>query len=190
VSARRAARLVAETSAVAAALAAALAGCSGEPRRDPPPAAGAPAATAPAAGAARGGGGGTGGGTAACPHDGRWRACSVVQRLDQAGLVPRVDSEPAAPTPFFGVPATRYLLGRGALQAYVYDDTARLARDLAALDTARVAPRGGSFGWEVPPTFVRSANLVAVLLVQNEHQIERVRLALEAGPPQPDPAAR
>jgi hypothetical protein len=34
---------------------------------------------------------------------------------------------------------------------------------------------------------VRSANLVAVLLMQNEHQIERVRLALEAGPPQRNP---
>jgi hypothetical protein len=102
--------------------------------------------------------------------------------------VPRVDSESPAPrAPFFSVPATRFLLGRGALHAFVYDDTSRMARDLAAIDTARVAPRGGSHAWEVPPTFIRSANLVAVLLTQNEHQIERVRLALEAGPPQRDP---
>jgi len=128
-------------------------------------------------------------GTPACPRDGRWRACSVVEALDQAGLVPRVDSaNPAPRAPFLSVPATRIVLGRGAIHAFVYDDTARLARDVAALDTVRVAPRGGRFDWDVPPTFVRSANLVAVLLVTNEHQIERVRLALEAGPPQPDPA--
>ncbi len=140
-------------------------------------------------------GGGTVGGAAAgqgaCPHDGRWRPCSVVERLEQSGLVPRVDTGGPAPrVPFLGVPATRVRLGRGALHAFVYDDTAQLARDVAALDTVRVAPRGETFDWDVPPTFVRSANLVAVLLTQNEHQIERVRLALEGGPPQPDPDRR
>jgi hypothetical protein len=115
----------------------------------------------------------------------------VIERLEQSGLVPRLDTAgPPARAPFLTAPATRVRLGRGAVQAYIYDDTAQLARDVAALDTVRVAPRGGTFDWEVPPTFVRSANLVAVLLTQNEHQIERVRLALEGGPPQPDPARR
>ncbi len=171
----------------------ALAACSGEQRA--PGSAGTDSA-APAAGAA-----GTTGAAPpgapdsagrpanACPHDGRWRPCSVAERLDRAGLVPRLDSaNPAPRAPFFAVPATRFLLGRGAVHVFIYDDTARLARDLAAIDTVRVAPRGGSFDWDVPPTFVRSANLVGVLLTQNEHQIERVRLALEAGPPQRDPA--
>jgi hypothetical protein len=125
---------------------------------------------------------------AACPRDGRWRACSVAERLDQAGLVPRVDSEQPAPrVPFLAIPGTRFLLGRGALDVFVYEDSTRLARDVAKLDTVRVAPRGGEYAWEVPPTFVRSANMLAVLLTQNEHQIERVRLALEAGPPQRNP---
>jgi hypothetical protein len=116
----------------------------------------------------------------------------VRERLDQAGLVPQVDSAaPPAPVPFLRAPATRFRLGRGELRAFVYDDTAALARDLAALDTVRVAPRGGQYAWgDAPPTFIRSGNLVAVLLTANEHQIERVQLALEAGPPQPDPARR
>lgn len=127
---------------------------------------------------------------AACPHDGRWRACSVTERLDQAGLVPRADTAPALRVPFLSGRDTVLRLGRGALHAFIYDDTARLARDVAALDTVRVAPRGGAFAWgDAPPTLVRSANLVAVLLTPNERQIERVQLALQAGPPQRNPDA-
>jgi hypothetical protein len=33
---------------------------------------------------------------------------------------------------------------------------------------------------------VRSENLIAVILADNERQIERVQLALEAGPPVPE----
>ena len=63
-------------------------------------------------------------------------------------------------------------------------------RDVAALDTTRVAPHGGTYAWPATPTFVHSANLAAVLLTPNERQIERIQLALEAGPPQPAGGAR
>ncbi len=117
--------------------------------------------------------------------------CSLVDRLDKAGLVPRVDSTtPPERLPFFHAPGTVVHLGLGELHTFVYDDTAALARDVAAFDTARVAPRGGRYPWSSTPTFVRSANLAAVLLTPNERQIERIQLALEAGPPQPRPAER
>jgi len=166
-----------------------LAACSGDSKAAGDSAAAAPnGPPRPAGDAAAAGRGALAPDTSACPHDGRWRACSVVERLDQSGLVPRVDSAAPAPrVPFLAAPGRRIALGRGALLAFVYDDTARAARDVAALDTVRVAPRGESYSWDVPPTLVRSANLVAVLLMQNEHQIERVRLALEAGPPQRNP---
>ncbi len=132
----------------------------------------APAAARPAAGA--------------CPHDGRWRLCSVVDRLDKAGLVPRVDSSaPPERLPFLHAPGRVIRLGVGELHTFVYDDTAALARDVAALDTTRAAPRGQTYAWAATPTFVRSANLVAVLLTPNDRQIERIQLALDAGPPQP-----
>jgi hypothetical protein len=166
---------------------------SGERSDRPPPAAG-PGAARESAGVGATGAGSAGGGSSAasaasaCPHDGRWRACTVAERLDQAGLVPRPDSGPALRVPFLTGRDTVVRLGRGALHAFVYDDTVRLAREVAALDTARVAPRGGAFDWgDVPPTLVRSANLVAVLLIANEHQLERVQLALSAGPPQRNP---
>lgn len=114
----------------------------------------------------------------------------MAERLDQAGLVPRADTAPVLRAPFLTGRDTVLRLGRGVLHAFVYDDTARLARDVAALDTVRVAPRGTAFVWgDAPPTLVRSANLVAVLLTANEHQIERVQLALQAGPPQRNPDA-
>jgi hypothetical protein len=179
-------RLARAASALVAA--GALAACSGDPKAGGDSAAVPNGPPRPAGDAAAAGRGAAGPDTSACPHDGRWRACSVVERLDQSGLVPRVDSAaPASRVPFLAAPGRRIALGRGALLAFVYDDTARAARDVAALDTVRVAPRGESYSWDVPPTLVRSANLVAVLLMQNEHQIERVRLALEAGPPQRNP---
>lgn len=126
-------------------------------------------------------------GAPACPHDGRWRACSVAERLEQSGLVPHRDTAPPLPVPFLSAPDTVFRLGLGTVHAFVYADTARLARDVASMDTVRVAPRGGSFAWPAPPTFVRSANLVAVLLTPNARQVERVQLALGAGPPQRNP---
>lgn len=165
-----------------------LAACGGD--RGP---GGAAQGTSGAAMTAHGGaasGARAGGASAHCPHDGRWRVCSLLDRLDKAGLVPRVDSSaPPERLPFLHAPGTVVHLGLGDLHTFVYDDTAALTRDIAALDTTRVAPRGQSYAWATTPTFVRSANLVAVLLTPNERQIERIQLALDAGPPQPTPSA-
>ena len=119
-----------------------------------------------------------------CPHDGRWRLCSVAVRLDKAGLAPVADTAgPGERVPFFSVPGRRFRLGRGELRAYVYADSAALARDVAAIDTVRVAPRNGTFTWPAPATLIQTGNLLAVLLTANEHQIERVQLALGGGAP-------
>jgi hypothetical protein len=126
-----------------------------------------------------------------CPEDGRWRLCSVVDRLEDAGLVPVKQDEPVR-RPFFSVPGTAYKVAHGDLAVFVYEDPAALARDVAALDTVRIAPKGATAGdWPVTrPAFIRSANMVAVYSAVSETQIERVQLALAAGPPQPNPDAR
>jgi hypothetical protein len=77
-----------------------------------------------------------------------------------------------------------YTLGRARLEIFLYADDAALARDLARLDTLAVAPRGEKNDWEIPPRFIRSANLIAVFLTRNEQQAERLSLAITAGPPQ------
>ncbi len=188
---RVASRLAVSARAASALTAGALviAGCGGG--RDASQASESARASRAGTGAGPATGGGAAGahaasGAARCPHDGRWRVCSLVDRLDKAGLVPRVDTTaPAEHLAFLHAPGTVVHLGLGELHTFVYDDTAALARDVAGLDTVRVVPRGGTYAWSATPTFVRSANLLAVLLTPNERQIERIQLALEAGPPQP-----
>ena len=168
---------------LSASLLTAACGGSGSPRTD---SAAAPGAATPAAAAAPL----TPGDSANCPQDGRWRDCSVVKRLRDAGLVPQKEDEPAR-HPFFSVPGTAYKVARGDLEVFVYPDEGTLARDLAALDTVRVAPKGETGPWHMPrPTFIHSANLIAVYQTLSETQAERVQLALGAGPPQPSPGAK
>lgn len=165
-----------------------LAACGGESGdagggRGAPGAAGAPAAAGAVA---------VGAGTAAapddsaaCPKDGRWRACSVVERLERAGLVPVVRPDTLR-VPFLTPPGAGWDVARVRLHVFLYDDPALARQEGLALDPFTVAPRGQRHAWPAKATLVRSANLVAVLLSDNDRQIERVQLALEAGPPQPD----
>lgn len=104
--------------------------------------------------------------------------------MEQAGFVPRkVDGEIPRRRGFSVRPVV-YALGRARLEIFLYTDEVALSRDVAGLDTTIVAPRGGDSDWEIPPRFMRSGNLVAVLLTRNEQQAERVSLAITAGPPQ------
>ncbi len=118
-----------------------------------------------------------------CPHTGAWSLCAVRERLDHAGLVALPAPDSIVRRPFFAASGVVYALGQAQLEVYVYADSARLARDVAAMDTVAVAGRGQKGDWPAPPTFIRSSNLLAVLLTANERQIERVQLALTAGPP-------
>jgi len=121
-----------------------------------------------------------------CPHDGRWRPCSLKDRLEKSGLVVAVKPDTVR-YDFLAVPGIAYTVGRGEVQAFFYDDTTRLARDVAALDTVQVAPKGTFRHWDVHPTFVRSGNLVVILLTLSEQLMERGQLAIQAGAPQPEP---
>ena len=86
----------------------------------------------------------------------------------------------------FSVLPTAYTLGRSRLEVFIYPSESTLAADLAKIDTLTAAPRGVKNPWPFfSPTFVRSANLVAVFLTDNPTQAERLTLALTAGAPQP-----
>ena len=135
------------------------------------------------------------GDSANCPSDGRWRQCSVVKRLRNAGLVPHRRPD-LARLPFLTTPGAVYDVHQVELRAFVYADVRTAEREALAIDPIRVAPRGETIAWPVRATLAHSGNLVAIILATNERQIERVQLALEAGPPQRDegpvelPAAR
>lgn len=158
-----------------------LAACggSGDPKADSARAAG-PPPIAPAARATTDAKG--------CVHDGRWRPCGLVDRLERAGLVVKPATDTAR-YEFLAVPGLRYSVGRGEVQAFFYDDTTRLARDVSALDTVQVAPKGTYRHWDQHPTLIRSGNLVVILLTLSETLMERVQFAVQAGAPQPDPEA-
>jgi len=120
-----------------------------------------------------------------CPRTGKWALCSVERRLSQSGFVVRPVSGDAPRRAGFSVAPAAYKLGEARLEIFVYPDEASLSRDLEKLDTVTVAPRGSPSRWGRVPTFVRSANLIAVFLTANPTQAERLTLALTAGAPQP-----
>ena len=118
----------------------------------------------------------------ACRAVGDWNDCNLEKRLESSGLAPR-RAQGAIRQPFLGVPGIVFNLGSAELQAYLYPDTLGLQRDLVKLDTVRVAPSTMQISWRKTPTLIRSNNLLAILLSDDEIQVERVRNAITAGLP-------
>jgi hypothetical protein len=118
----------------------------------------------------------------ACREMGDWRDCNLEKRLESAGLAPR-RAQGAIRQPFLSVPGIVFALGSAELQSYLYADTTMLRRDLTRLDTIRVAPPTMQISWRRKPTLIHSNNLLAILLSDDETQIERVRNAITAGLP-------
>jgi hypothetical protein len=122
-----------------------------------------------------------------CPRTGLWAQCSLEKRLSQSGFVVRGLPDSAKRRNGFSVVPLAYLLGRSRLDVFIYPSADAAAHDAAGLDTTIAGPRGArnQWGFGVQPTFVRSANLLAVYLTDNPTQSERLTLALTAGAPQP-----
>jgi hypothetical protein len=109
----------------------------------------------------------------------------VEKRLTQAGfVVQRVDAV-AQRRPGFSVVPTVYNLGKSRLEVFLFASQAAANAEVEKIDTLSAAPKGTKGNWPMAPTFVRSANLVAVFLTDNQTQAERLTLALTAGAPQP-----
>jgi hypothetical protein len=124
-------------------------------------------------------------GPSSCPRTGKWALCSIEKRLEQSGFVVKPAGDAVPRRAGFSVAPTVYSLGKSHLEVFLYPDKAAAARDVEQLDTLQAAPRGSVGAWPTPPTFVRSANAIAVFLTESAQQAERLALALTAGPPQP-----
>jgi hypothetical protein len=84
----------------------------------------------------------------------------------------------------FSVAPAVYTLGQSRLEIFLYADSASMAKDVSAIDSAVAGPRGAPSQWgDVPPVLVKSANLAAVFLSSSPTQAERLALAITAGPP-------
>ncbi len=123
----------------------------------------------------------------ACPRDGSWKRCALEDRVVKSGLAfkPTGDSMTVA---YLSVPGVRYKIGLTAsMVAFFYTDSLAAEKDVTALDRFRLTPRGDTIGaWpSVPSDVVWSGNLVAVLFDASATQIERMRLTITAGAPQP-----
>jgi hypothetical protein len=123
-----------------------------------------------------------------CPGTGHWEACTVFDRLERAGLAPQRGD--TVRFPFLTVAGQTWRLGRATIYVFRYADSSARHTDWIALDSARARPLGDTVTtWEGTPTVLVNDNLLAILLSENGEQVERVSLALTAGPPPKAPSA-
>lgn len=116
-----------------------------------------------------------------CLGTGHWEECTLPDRLERAGLVPI--ARDSIRRPWLAVPGRTWQLHRSRLHVFRYPDAAAAAQDLATLDTLRAAPaRDTTITWPSPVTLLASDNLLAILESTDAVLIERVSLALTAGP--------
>lgn len=117
-----------------------------------------------------------------CRKTGDWQPCSVLDRLEHAGLVVTARPEPAR-LPHFSVEGTTYETSRALIHVFLFADAAARQRETSQLDSASVAPRNAAYAWSDPALLVTSNNLAAIIVSPNERQSERIQLALSAGLP-------
>lgn len=117
-----------------------------------------------------------------CPGTGHWEACTIFDRLERAGLAPqRGDSVRMA---FLRIGGQTWRLGRATLHVFRYRDSVARHDDWVMLDSVTARPRTDTVTtWQGTPTLLVNDNLLAILLSDNGEQVDRVSLALTAGPP-------
>lgn len=122
----------------------------------------------------------------ACPATGLWADCSVLYRLERAGLAPRVDSSatPAEKT-LTGHPLVFKIGLSSSLEVYLYPDSTARVADAKKLDRTQLAAPGVAQTIKRERLVIENSNLIGLFTSLNEHQRERVGDALLAGPPQP-----
>jgi hypothetical protein len=145
----------------------------------PPPKAAAPTAT-PVAQA-----------NSACPANGAWAECSVMYRLERAGLAPKLDSAAKPENAAFGGTPLVIKIGLNAvLEVHLYADSAARVAATRSLDRSQFVSGSQPQTIKRERTLIESANLLGFLTSINSHQRERVSDALTAGPPQANGAAQ
>jgi hypothetical protein len=119
-----------------------------------------------------------------CLKEGLWQWCSVLDRLERAGVVltPR-DSAP--PNDLFHGQRRTFTVGAGEdeIHVFLYESDAARRADTGAIDSATVSPKGERRSYRVQPLLVTSNNLAALVFTMNERTSERLSLALSAGLP-------
>ncbi len=86
--------------------------------------------------------------------------------------------------PFLRAAGQTWRLGRATIHVFRYRDSLARHADFVTLDSTHARPLGDTLTtWQGTPTLLVNDNLLAILLSENGEQVERVSLALTAGPP-------
>ena len=117
-----------------------------------------------------------------CAATGRWAPCNVFNRLDRAGLAPRIDSS-VVREPGLEQVGTLVRVGSGELRVYLYPDSASRRADEQRLERGRYIEASAQPTMRNEATVIRSNNLLGILKSRSETQRERVALAFAAGAP-------
>jgi hypothetical protein len=121
-----------------------------------------------------------------CPATGEWAPCSVMYRLERAGLAPKLDSVAKPDETSLHGQSMVVKVGLSAkLEVVLYPDSAARIADAAKLDRTQLVGATAAQTIRRERTLIENANLVGLLTSINDHQRERVSDALTAGPPQP-----
>ncbi|HEY7395524.1 MAG TPA: hypothetical protein VH559_11805, partial [Gemmatimonadaceae bacterium] len=122
---------------------------------------------------------------AACPQTGAWAECSVVYRLERAGLAPKIDSTAKPAEQALGGTPLMLKIGLSAqLEVHLFPDSAARLAAASKLDRKDFVSGTAPQTIKRERTLIESANLIGLLTSINAHQRERVSDALVAGPPQ------
>ena len=127
-------------------------------------------------------------GDSVCPANGLWAECSVLYRLERAGLAPHLDSTAKVEEKSIGQRASSFVVKVGLqarLEVFLYPDSAARIADESRLDRTDLVNAAQEQTIKRERTLIENANLVGLLTSINAHQRERVSDALTAGPPQP-----
>jgi hypothetical protein len=125
-------------------------------------------------------------GSVGCRLEGLWAWCSVLDRLERAGVVltPRED---VPPNDLLTGERRAFTVGAGEdeLHVFLYPTVAARLANTGSLDSATVSPKGERRPYRVQPLLVTSNNVAALVFTMNERTSERLSLAISAGLPQP-----
>ena len=125
----------------------------------------------------------------ACPPDGLWKECSLVERLMQAGLVVRRDSTPAK-EPGIPIAGVSYHIGSlASLEVFYFPDSAARRAAVAKMDTTPFVHYDQPQSMKGERSLIQNANVLALLDSRRDESRERIGDAITAGAPQP-PRAR
>lgn len=106
----------------------------------------------------------------------QWTVAEVLERLRMSGIPSQLRGE--VTQPFLAVRGTVVALERAEMQVYIYGDAGAAGRDVARLDTNRVAPPDMMITWTAPPSLVWHNNLVAIVLTRDDQDRTRIAEAL------------